>query len=142
MKKLLVLTALLSITYAIPTMAQISTKVTFDAPTAFYAGNEKMPAGSYTVTQPNIDDHLLLIEDASGSDSAFVEFVVAPSATGQWKTDVSFTKYSDVEFLSAIRIEGQASEMQILPSKVEQNAAKAANADKSSLSATSTGGTN
>ncbi len=110
MKKLLVLTALLSIMYAIPTMAQISTKVTFDVPTAFYAGNAKMPAGSYTVTQPN--------------------------------TDVSFTKYGDVEFLGAIRIEGEASEMQILPSKVEQNAAKAANADKSSFSATSTGGTN
>jgi len=142
MKKLLVLTALLSIMYAIPTMAQISTKVTFDAPTAFYAGNEKMPAGSYTVTQPNIDDNLLLVEDASGSDSTFVEFVVAPSATAQGKTDVSFTKYGDVEFLGAIRIEGEASEMQILPSKVEQNAAKAANADKSSFSATSTGGTN
>ena len=134
-KKLLVLMALLSVVYAIPTMAQISTKVTFDAPSAFYAGNAKMPAGSYTATQPNIDDNLLLIEDAGGSHSVFVEFVVAPSDTPQAQTDVTFNKYGNVEFLGAIRIEGQTSEMQILPSKAEQNAGKSASAAKHSLSA-------
>ena len=134
-KKLLVLMALLSVVYAIPTMAQISTKVTFDTPSAFYAGNAKMPAGSYTATQPNIDDNLLLIEDAGGSHSVFVEFVVAPSDTPQAQTDVTFNKYGNVEFLGAIRIEGQTSEMQILPSKAEQNAGKAASAAKHSLSA-------
>ena len=137
-KKLLVLMALLSVMYAIPTMAQISTKVTFDAPSAFYAGNAKMPAGSYTATQPNIDDNLLLIEDAGGSHSVFVEFVVAPSDTPQAQTDVTFNKYGNVEFLGAIRIEGQTSEMQILPSKAEQNAGKAASAEKHSLSAKNT----
>ncbi len=99
-KKLLVLMALLSVMYAIPTMAQISTKVTFDAPSAFYAGNAKMPAGSYTVTQPNVDDSLLLIEDASGSHSVFVEYVVAPSDTPHAQTDVTFNKYDTVECLS------------------------------------------
>jgi len=134
-KKMFVLMALLSVTYAIPTMAQIPTKVTFDAPSAFYAGNAKMPAGSYTVTQPNADDNLALIEDAGGSHSAFVEFVVAPSNTPQAQTDVTFNKYANVEFLGAIRIQGRSSEMQIVPSKAEQNAARAADAEKHSLSA-------
>jgi hypothetical protein len=137
-RKLLVLMALLSVMYAIPTMAQISTKVTFDAPSAFYAGNAKLPAGSYAATQQNVDDNLLLIEDASGSHSVFVEFVVAPSDTPQAQTDVTFNKYGNVEFLGAIRIQGQNSEMQILPSKAEQNAAKAADAEKHSLSAKNT----
>jgi hypothetical protein len=137
-KKMLVLMALLSVMYAIPTMAQISTKVTFDAPSDFYAGNAKMPAGSYTATQPNIDDNLLLIEDAGGSHSVFVEFVVAASNTPQAQTDVTFNKYGNVEFLGAIRIEGETSEMQILPSKAEQNAAKATDAEKHSLSARNT----
>jgi len=134
-KKLLALMGLLSVMYAIPTMAQIPTKVTFDAPSAFYAGNAKMPAGSYTATQPNLDDDLLLIEDASGSHSAFVEFVVAPSDTPQAQTDVTFNKYGNAEFLGAVRIEGQTSEMQILPSKAEQNAGKTAKTEKHSLSA-------
>jgi|SRR5882724_4087448 len=139
-KKLLVLMALLSAIYAIPMSAQISNKVTFDAPSAFYAGNAKMPVGSYSVTQPNVDDNLLLVEDASGSHSAYVEFVVAPSDTPHAQTDVTFNKYDKVEFLSAIWIQGRNSEMQILPSKAEQNAAKAADAQKHSLSATNTGG--
>jgi len=100
-----------------------------------------VPAGSYTATQPNVDDDLLLIEDASGSHSAFVEFVVAPSDTPQAQTDVTFNKYGTVEFLSAIWIQGRNSEMQILPSKAEQNAAKAADAEKHSLSAKNTGET-
>ncbi len=140
-RKLLLLTALLSVMYAIPTMAQIAHKVTFDAPSAFYVGNAKMPASSYTVTQPNFDDNLLLIEDADGSHSVFVDYVVAPTDTPRPQTDVTFNKYGTVEFLSAIWIQGRNSEMQILPSKAEQNAAKAADAEKHSLSAKNTGET-
>jgi aspartate/glutamate racemase len=140
-KKQIVLMGLLSVLRAIPTMAQIPNKVTFDAPSAFYAGNAKMPAGSYAVTQPDIDDNLLLIEDASASHSAYVEFIVAPSNTPHAKTDVTFNKYTNVDFLSAIWIEGRTSEMQILPSKAEQKAAKAADAEKHSLSASNAGET-
>src|SRR5258706_5534557 len=99
--------------------------VTFDAPSAFYAGNAKMPAGSYRVTQPDADNNLLLIEDANGAHSVFVEYVVAHSDTPHAQSDVTFNKYGNVDFLSAIWIQGRNSEMQILPSKVEQNAAKA-----------------
>src|SRR2546426_3430585 len=138
-KKYIALMGLLSVLCAIPTMAQISNKVTFDAPSAFYAGNAKMPAGSYSVTQPNADDNLLLIEDSSGSHSIFVEYVVAPSNTPHAQSDVSFNKYGNVDFLGTIWIQGRNSEMQILPSKAEQNAAKAANAEKHTLSAKNTG---
>ena len=60
LKKLIGLMGLLSILCAIPTMAQISNRVTFDAPFAFYAGNAKMPAGSYTLRQPDPDDNVLV----------------------------------------------------------------------------------
>ena len=72
LKKLLVSMGLLCVLCAVPSVAQITNSVTFDAPSAFYAGNAKMPAGSYTVTQPEPDDNLLLIEDAGGSHSASV----------------------------------------------------------------------
>jgi len=139
LKKLIVPMGLLSVLCAIPTMAQISNRVTFDAPSAFYAGNTKLPAGSYTVSQPNTDDNLLLIEDASGSHSVFVEYVVASSDTPHTQSDVTFNKYGKVDFLSAIWVEGRKSEMQIVPSKMEQKAAKAAAAEKHTLSAQSAG---
>ena len=135
LKQRIVLAGLLSMLCAIPAMAQITNRVTFDAPSTFYAGNAKMPAGSYSVTQPDPDNNLLLIEDTSGSHSVFVEFQDASSSTPHDQTDVIFNKYGNVEFLSAIWIEGRKSEMQIEPSKVEQKAAKAASAEKHSLSA-------
>jgi hypothetical protein len=113
--------------------------VKFDAPSAFYAGNAKMPAGIYTVSQPNANDDLLLIEDANGSHSVFVEYEVASSNTPHAETDVTFNKYGKVDFLSAIWVEGRDSTMRILPSKTEQNAAKEAAAEKHSLSARNVG---
>jgi len=138
LKKLIVPMGLLSVLCAIPSMAQITNRVTFDAPSAFYAGNAKMPAGSYTVSQPDADSNLLLIEDDKGSHGAFVEYEVASSDTPHAQSDVTFNKYGNVEFLSAIWVQGRKSEMQILPSKFEQNTAKAAAAEKHSLSAKST----
>jgi hypothetical protein len=139
LKKLIVGMGLLSVLCAIPSMAQITNTVTFDAPSTFYAGNAKMPAGSYRVTQPNADDNLLLIENADGSHSVFVEYEVASSDTRHTQSDVTFNKYGNVEFLSAIWVDGRKSEMHILPSKFEQNTGKAAAAEKHSLSAKSAG---
>jgi hypothetical protein len=139
LKKLIAPLGLLSVLCSIPSMAQITDSVTFDAPSAFYAGNAKMPAGSYTVIQEDADASLLLIEDANGSHSAFVEYEVVSSNTPHAQSDVTFDKYGKVDFLSTISVQGQDSEMRILRSKVEQNAAKAAAAEKHTLSARSAG---
>lgn len=139
LKNLIVCMASSLVLCAIPSMAQIANSVTFDAPSVFYAGNAKMPAGSYRVTQPNADDSLLLLETADGSHSVFVEYEIVSSETRHAQSDVTFNKYGNVDFLSAIWIEGRKSGMQILPSKVEQNAAKAAAAEKHSLSAKNAG---
>ncbi len=92
-----------------------------------------MPAGSYTVSVPNADDNLLLIEDLNGSHAAFVEYAVT-SDTPHTQSDVTFNKYGKDEFLSQVWAEGQDSGMRILPSKTEQDAAKAAAAEKQSRS--------
>lgn len=98
LKRMIVLMGLLSVLGAIPTMAQITNRVTFDATSAFYAENAKMPAGSYTVSQPGPDNSLLLIEDANGSHSVFLEYVVVSSDTPHARSDVTFNKYGKVEF--------------------------------------------
>jgi hypothetical protein len=137
LKRLMVPMALLSVLCAIPSKAQIANPLQFEAPSAFYVGNAKMPAGSYSVSQPDPDTNLLLIEDASSSHSAFVEYDLASSETPHTDNDVTFNKYGKIDFLSSIWVEGQKSEMQILPSKFEQNTAKTAAAEKHSLSAKS-----
>ena len=139
LKTLIVSMGVLSVSYAIPAMAQIAKRIAFDAPSPFYAGNAKMPAGNYTVSQADVDGNLLLIEDDDGSHSAFVEYEVVSSDTSHAQSDVTFNKYGKLDFLSSIRIQGRRSEMQILPSKYEQSTAKAAAAEKHSLSARSAG---
>jgi len=140
LKRLIVITGLLAVLCKIPMMAQIiPNRVTFDAPSAFYAGNAKMPAGSYSVSQPDPNTNLLLIEDANGSHSAFVEYEPVSSDRTHAQSDVTFNKYGNIDFLSTISVQGRNSEMQIVPSKVEQNAAKAAAAERHSLSAKNAG---
>ena len=133
-QNLTVFMSMLCLLSAIPAMAQVDNRLTFQAPFTFYAGNAKMPAGSYTVTQPDDNADLLLIESADGSHSVFVEYVADGSDTAPSKTEVTFNKYANGDFLSRISVEGQNS-MQILASKAERNAAKAAAAEKHSLSA-------
>jgi hypothetical protein len=58
------------------------------------------------------------------------------SDTAPAKTEVTFNKYGNTEFLDRISVQGQTS-MQVLESKAEQNAAKAAASEKHSLSAKS-----
>ena len=135
-KKLTMLMSILCLLSVIPAMAQIDNRVTFQAPFTFYAGNAKLPAGSYTVTQPDDNAELLLFESADESHSVFVEYVADGSGTRPSKTEITFNKYANADFLSRISVEGQNS-MQILASKAERNAAKAAAAEKHSLSAKS-----
>ena len=133
-QKLTVLMSMLCLLSAIPVMAQIDNKVTFQAPFTFYAGNAKLPAGSYTVTQPDDNAELLLIESADGSHSVLVEYVPNESDNPPSKTEITFNKYANRDFLSRISVQGQNS-MQILTSNAERNAAKAAATAKHSLSA-------
>jgi hypothetical protein len=119
---------------AIPALAQVDNRLTFQAPFAFYAGNAKLPAGSYTVTQADDNSELLLIESADGLHSVFVDYSADDSDPAPARTEVTFNKYANTEFLSHLAIQGQSS-MQVLPSRAEQRAAKTAASQKHSLSA-------
>ena len=133
-QQITVLMSMLCLLSAIPATAQIDNRLTFQAPFAFYAGNAKLPPGDYTVTQADDNADLLLIESANGVHSVFVDCMTDDSNTAAATTEVSFNKYGNTEFLVRIAIQGQNS-MQVLPSKVEHNAARAATSEKHSLSA-------
>jgi hypothetical protein len=133
-QKLTVLMSMLGLLSAIPAMAQVDNTLTFQAPFAFYAGNAKLPAGIYTVTHQDDNADLLLIESADKLHSVFVDYMTDDSDAAPAKTEVTFNKYGNTEFLGRISVKGQNS-MLVLASKAEQNAAKAASSEKHSLTA-------
>ena len=112
--------------FAIPALAQMENGVRFDAPFAFYVGDAKMPAGSYTVTQPDINIPVLLVQDADGSHSAFIAFRPVNQDTAPSETKVGFKKYGDFDFLSHIMVQGENAHIIIEQSQSEEAAASAA----------------
>ncbi len=126
--KLVVKMGLPSLVSVMPLAAQIENGVDFTTSFPFYAGDTKLPAGQYKVTQPDADDDLLLVESINGAHSVFVEFLPTQSAQPHRQSDVTFQKYGDADYLNRVWIEGQNYGIKVAPSKVETEAAADANA--------------
>jgi len=114
----------LLLTFAMFARAQITNEFTFETTFPFYAGNAKMPAGVYRVTPVQDAARLLLIEDATGSHSVYLEFASTSADNPHPQTDVTFNNYGNVDFLNQLWIQGQTYGMQMLPGKAEEIAAK------------------
>ena len=108
---------------AVPVMSQIDNGMDFTTSFPFYAGNAKMPAGSYKITQTDVDMQELLIQSADGKYSTFVEFIATRSLQPHTQSDVTFQKYGSVDYLDRIWVEGQRYGMKLDPTKAEKKAA-------------------
>jgi hypothetical protein len=133
--KLVVRMGLLSLLSVMPLAAQIVDGVEFTTSFPFYAGNAKMPAGSYKITQSDMDESILQIQSNDGVHSALVEFIPTHSAQPHPHSDVTFHKYGDTEYLNRIWVEGQQYGMKVDPTKAEMKTAANANVVEHSLSA-------
>jgi hypothetical protein len=133
--KLVVRMGLLSLLSVLPLAAQIVDGVEFTTSFPFYAGNAKMPAGSYKITQSDMDESILQIQSNDGVHSALVEFIPTHSAQPHPHSDVTFHKYGDTEYLNRIWVEGQQYGMKVDPTKAEMKTAANANVVEHSLSA-------
>src|ERR1700736_6704625 len=91
--RLVVRLGLLSLLSVMPLAAQIDNGVDFTTSFPFYAGNAKMPAGSYKITQSDIGASTLQIQSNDGMHSAFVDFISTHSARPHPDSDVTFHKY-------------------------------------------------
>jgi hypothetical protein len=118
------MTGLLSLLSVMPLAAQIADGVDFTTSFPFYAGNAKMPAGSYKITQSDMDESILQIQSNDGVHSALVEFIPTQSAQPHPQSDVTFHKYGDTEYLNRIWIQGQEYGMKLDPTKAETKAAE------------------
>jgi hypothetical protein len=121
--KVAVATVALALGAALPALAQIGDGMGFKTSFPFYAGNAKMPAGSYKITQTDIDANDLQIQSADGKYSAFVDFIPMHAEEPHAHSDVTFHKYGDVEYLKRIWVAGQRYGMRVEPTKAELKAA-------------------
>jgi hypothetical protein len=126
---------LLSLLSVMPLAAQIANGVDFTASFPFYAGNAKMPAGSYKIIQSDPDLNILQIQSSDGAHSAFVDIIPTHSAQPHPHSDVTFHKYGDTEYIDRIWVEGQEYGMKVDPTKAEMKAATNANVVEHSPSA-------
>jgi hypothetical protein len=125
--KLVVKMGLLSLLSVMPLAAQIENGVDFKTTFPFYAGNAKMPAGSYKLAQSDIDSSVLQIQSNDGTHSAFVDFVPTHAEQPHSKSDVTFRKYGDTDYLNRIWVNGQRYGMKVEPTKAETKVATNAN---------------
>jgi hypothetical protein len=128
---------LLSLLSVMPLAAQIVNGVDFTTAFPFYAGNAKLPAGSYKITQSDIDTDasILRIQSSDGARSALVDIIPTQSAQPHAHSDVTFHKYGDTEYLDRIWVEGQEYGMKVDPTKAEKKAAANTSVVEHSVSA-------
>lgn len=121
LSKIAVAGAFLALGSTFPVMAQIAdgANMTFTTAFPFYAGNAKMPAGSYRISATDILDDELQIQSLDGKYAAFVDFIPTQSEQPHKRSDVTFHRYGDTDYLNRIWIQGQQFGMKVYPTKAE-----------------------
>jgi hypothetical protein len=120
--------SLVAAIFALPTgllHAQSLPVAKFTTQFPFYVLNQKMPAGSYTVSRPNSNADILLIRDADSSHSGFVLFNPTRSIEPVEQGEVTFHQYGDADYLSGLTLSGEETGMQIPESATEKSVALA-----------------
>lgn len=125
---------LLSLLSVMPLAAQILNGVDFTTSFPFYAGNAKMPAGSYKIIQSDMDESILQIQSNDGVHSALIDFIPTHSGQPHPHSDVTFHKYGGTEYLNRIWVRGQEYGMKVDPTKAEMKTAANTNVVEHSLS--------
>ena len=82
-----------------------------------------MPAGTYRVSQRNIDLPLLLVRDANWSHSAFVMYDPTLSIQPVTQRKATFHQYGDTDYFRGLLLAGEEGGMEITESTAEKRAA-------------------
>jgi hypothetical protein len=120
---------------AMPLSAQIGNGVDFTTSFPFFAGNTKLPAGSYKVIETNLDPTILLIESTNGVHSVYLDITPTETEQPHPQSNVTFHKYGGIDYLNQIWVQGERSGMQADPTKAEKKAAASASAEDHSVPA-------
>lgn len=144
---MLVLGGLVALVTVMPATAQVqydgsALDVAFTASMPFFAGDTKMPAGAYHITQ-GVGPGVLVVRGDKDKHEVILPYQAIASSTPAKGVSVSFNKYGQAEYLNSVTV-GNVSATQgswvltITPSAGEQAAAQAAAAVPHKVSGTST----
>jgi hypothetical protein len=103
-----------------PVLAQ--TGFNFKMTSSFYAGNAKMPAGTYTLAPWEGEDGLFRLQNSSGSHSVILETRQSSKAS-KGGAEVLFNRYDQTDYLEGIET-NTGNSIDIMPSAAEKAAAK------------------
>jgi hypothetical protein len=120
--KIVVTMGMLSLLSVMPLAAQVDNSVVFTAPFPFYAGNVKLPAGSYIITEPIANAKIVLIRNIARTEGEFINFIPTSSSDPQKETDVTFHKYGNTGYLHTLSVEGETDGIEFLRTKAETKA--------------------
>jgi hypothetical protein len=124
--KIVVTMGMLSLLSAMPLAAQVANSlvysVVFTAPFPFYAGNVKLPAGSYRITEPIANANTVLIRNIADTKGEFINFIPTSSLDPQKENDVTFQKYGDTGYLQALSLAGETDGIEFPRTKAEAKA--------------------
>lgn len=106
-----VVLACITVLSGLTASAQEKVVVSFTAANSFYAGNAKMPAGKYTITQLGVGQgNIVRLRNSTGSHEVLLEFTPATSEVPRTSTDVVFNKYGNMDYLKKILLPGSGPE--------------------------------
>jgi hypothetical protein len=73
----------------------------FQMSSSFYAGNAKMPAGSYTLRQSDDDANTFTLQNKAGTHTVVLE-ARQSSKTSKGKPEVLFNRYGTTDYLEGV----------------------------------------
>jgi len=91
-----------------------------------------MPAGSYVMTQLDINSNVVLIWDTDSSHSAFILYTRTLSPEPIAQGEVIFRQYGDADYLGDVTVTGEKTGLTVPESPAEKRTARA-NHDAASL---------
>jgi hypothetical protein len=100
--KMVSASGLLCLLLVVSGVAQITDGMDFSTDFPFWVGTTKLPAGSYTITQPTQMQGTMRVSDASGKPTAMVEFTPMQVETPHASSDVIFHRYGTGEYLNSV----------------------------------------
>jgi len=123
MKKIIVfaLTAsFAAILSCLPIMAQ--SQVTFNMSTSFYAGNAKMPPGTYTL-RPSSDEGVQILQNKAGTHTVLLDSRASSKTSSSGKPELLFNKYGNTDYLEGVTA-SNGNSVDFAPTTAEKIAAK------------------
>jgi hypothetical protein len=128
MKKAVLVSSIgmMALTTGLAGLAQMPNQHVFTMKSSFYAGDAKMPAGTYTLSPVQEEHDIYELRNSSGTHSVIVETRASSKTAkgnGKGNGEVLFNRYGTTDYLEGVET-SNGSSIDIIPGVAEKMAAK------------------